>query len=221
MSELLVIAAGGLAREVLAMVRSFGLYDVIGILDDDEDRNGRVVDGAHVLGPIRDALEFPHAKLLVCISSGRARENVVMRLRNLGLDEDRYATAIDPSVHRPDGCHIGVGSVLLANVTMTASVSLGQHVVAMPGVTFTHDDVVADFATFSAGVSLGGNVSIGRGAHLGMNASIREHRTVGAGATIGMGAAVLNDVPAGESWAGVPARVIQRSSTNLELEDMQ
>lgn len=212
MSELLVIAASGLAREVLAMVRSHGLYDVIGILDDDEDKSGRVVDGAHVLGPIRDALEFPHAKLLVCIASGRARESVVMRLRTLGLDEDRYATAIDPSVHPPEGCRIGVGSMLLANVTMTASVSLGKHVVAMPGVTLTHDDVVDDYATLAAGVSLGGNVTVGRAAHLGMNASVREHRTVGAGATIGMGAAVLDDVPDGETWAGVPARVIQRGS---------
>ncbi len=54
MTELLLIAASGLAREVLAMVRNTGQYDVIGILDDDEDKFGRVVDGAHVLGPIRD-----------------------------------------------------------------------------------------------------------------------------------------------------------------------
>ena len=89
MSELLLIAASGLAREVLAMVRSSGPFDVIGILDDDEDKAGRVVDGAHVLGPIRDALKFPHALLLVCIGSGSGREGVVMRLRSLGLDEER------------------------------------------------------------------------------------------------------------------------------------
>ncbi|MFJ5956263.1 acetyltransferase [Paenarthrobacter sp. NPDC092416] len=219
MSELLLIAASGLAREVLAMVRGSGLYDVVGILDDDEDKLGRVVDGAHVLGPIRDALKFPHALLLVCIGSGSGRESVVMRLRTLGLAEDRYATAIDPSVHPPEGCRIGLGSILLANVTMTASVSLGMHVVAMPGVTFTHDDEVDDFATFAAGVSLGGSVRIGRAAYLGMNASVREHRRVGAGATIGMGAAVLTDVPDGETWAGVPARIIRRGNSP-QLEDM-
>ncbi|MFJ4207681.1 acetyltransferase [Paenarthrobacter sp. NPDC089675] len=212
MSELLLIAASGLAREVLAMVRSSGPFDVIGILDDDEDKLGRVVDGAHVLGPIRDALKFPHAMLLVCIGSGTGRDSVVMRLRALGLSEDRYATAIDPSVHVPEGCRIGHGSIILAHVTMTASVTLGSHVVAMPGVTFTHDDVVSDFATFAAGVSLGGNVHIGRGAYLGMNASVRERRTVGAGATIGMGAAVLSDVPDDETWAGVPAKVIRRGN---------
>ena len=34
----------------------------------------------------------------------------------------------------------------------------------MPSVTFTHDDDVADFATFAAGVSLGGGVRIGTAA---------------------------------------------------------
>lgn len=212
MTELLLIAASGLAREVLAMVRNSGQYDVIGILDDDEDKLGRVVDGAHVLGPIRDALLFPHARLLLCIGSGSGRESVAMRLRTLGLAEDRYATAVDPSVHVPEGCHIGYGSIILAHVTMTASVTLGNHVVAMPGVTFTHDDVAGDFSTFAAGVSLGGNVVIGRAAYIGMNASVRERRSVGAGATIGMGAAVLHDVPQDETWAGVPAKVIQRGN---------
>ncbi|MFP3579201.1 acetyltransferase [Arthrobacter sp. fls2-241-R2A-200] len=218
MSELLLIAASGLAREVLAMVRSSGPFDVIGILDDDEDKVGRVVDGAHVLGPIRDALNFPYALLLVCIGNGSGRESVVMRLRALGLAEDRYATAIHPSVLVPEGCVIGRGSILLAHVTMTASVSLGSHVVAMPGVTFTHDDVVSDFATLAAGVSLGGGVRIGRAAYIGMNASVREGRSVGAKATIGMGAAVLSDVPADETWVGVPARVIRRGDSPA-LED--
>jgi acetyltransferase-like isoleucine patch superfamily enzyme len=75
-------------------------------------------------------------------------------------------------------------------------------------VTFTHDDDVADFATFAAGVSLGGGVRIGRAAYLGMNSSVRERTSVGAYATIGMGAAVLSNVPDGETWVGVPAREI-------------
>ncbi|HEY8294616.1 MAG TPA: acetyltransferase [Micrococcaceae bacterium] len=214
MSELLLIAASGLAREVLAMVRSSGQFDVLGILDDDVTKLGTVVDGSHVLGPIGDALNFPNARVLVCVGAGTGREGVVNRLASLGFPQERYATALDPTVRTPEGCEIGRGSILLSNVTLTASVTLGSHVVAMPGVTFTHDDVVADFATFAAGVSLGGGVRIGRAAYLGMNASIRERTTVGAGATIGMGAAVLADVPDGEIWVGVPAHATSHGIHN-------
>ncbi|VXA99627.1 Sugar O-acyltransferase, sialic acid O-acetyltransferase NeuD family [Arthrobacter sp. 9AX] len=212
MSELILIAASGLAREVLAMVRASGQYDVVGLLDDDKEMAGVTVDGAPVLGTIDDAGKYTHALILVCIGSGRSREAVVERLTGMGLNEARYATAIDPSVHYPEGCRIGRGSILLRNVTMTASVTLGSHVVAMPSVTFTHDDDVADFATFAAGVSLGGGVRIGRAAYLGMNASVRERTSVGAYATVGMGAAVLSNVPDGETWVGVPAHEIERES---------
>ena len=212
MSELILVSATGLAREVLAMVRSSGQYDVVGLLDDDKEMAGVIVDGAPVLGRIDDAAKYTHALLLVCIGSGKSREAVVDRLTALGLNESRYATAIDPTVQYPEGCRIGRGSILLRNVTLTAAVTLGAHVVAMPSVTFTHDDDVADFATFAAGVSLGGGVRIGRAAYLGMNASVRERTSVGAYATVGMGAAVLSNVPDGETWVGVPAHEIDRES---------
>lgn len=210
MSELILVSATGLAREVLAMVRGSGQYDVVGFLDDDRQLADTTVDGAPVLGRVEDAVSFRHAFLLVCLASGRARESAVDRLRSVGVQESRYATAIDPTVQYPDGCRIGRGSILLRNVTLTAGVTLGAHVVAMPSVTFTHDDDAADFATFSAGVSLGGGVRIGRAADLGMNSSVRERTSVGDYATIGMGAAVLSNVPDGETWIGVPARNIDR-----------
>jgi sugar O-acyltransferase (sialic acid O-acetyltransferase NeuD family) len=211
-SELILIAASGLAREVLAMVRASGQYDVVGLLDDDKEMAGVTVDGAPVLGTIDDAGRYTHALILVCIGSGKSREAVVERLTAMGLSEARYATAIDPTVQYPEGCRIGRGSILLRNVTMTAAVTLGSHVVAMPSVTFTHDDDVADFATFAAGVPWGGGVRIGRAAYRGLNACVRERTSVGAYATVGMGAAVLSNVPDGETWVGVPAHEIERES---------
>lgn len=209
MSELLLIAASGLAREVLATVRESGQYDVIGILDDDGNKAGLAVDGAPVLGPVNDALCYPNAQAVICVGAGSGRDRIVARLAGLGFPESRYATVLDSSVRIPPDCRVGAGSILLGHVTLTAGVTLGAHVVVMPGVTITHDDVVEDFATLAAGVSLGGGVRIGRAAYLGMNASVREGTWVGAGATIGMGAAVLADVPEDETWAGVPARVLR------------
>ena len=206
---MLLIAASGLAREVLAAVRESGRSDVVGILDDDAGKTGAIVDGVRILGPASDALSYPGAGVVVCIGSGAGRDRIVDRLAALGFSDRRYATVVDSSVRIPYGCEIGRGSILLGHVTLTAGVTLGEHVVVMPGVTLTHDDVVEDFATFAAGVSLGGGVRIGRGAYLGMNASVREGASVGAAATIGMGAAVLADVPDDQTWVGVPARVLR------------
>lgn len=208
MSELILVAATGLAREVLAMVRGSGQYDVVGLLDDDKEMAGVTVDGAPVLGSIGEAPNYTHAFLLVCVMASKEREAVVARLASLGINDSRYATTVDPTVQFPEGCRVGRGSILLRNVTLTAAVTLGSHVVAMPSVTFSYDDDVSDFATFAAGVSLGGGVRVGRGAYLGLNSSVRDRTSVGDYATIGMGAAVLSNVPDGETWVGVPAHEI-------------
>jgi acetyltransferase-like isoleucine patch superfamily enzyme len=64
--------------------------------------------------------------------------------------------------------------------------------------------------TFAGRASLGGAVRVGESAYLGQGSSVRENVTIGAGAIVGMGAVVLHDVPAGEIWAGVPAKKIRR-----------
>lgn len=51
-----------------------------------------------------------------------------------------------------------------------------------------------------------GPVSIGSGVSIGAKALILPGVTIGDGATIGAMALVNRDVPAGEFWAGVPAR---------------
>lgn len=201
----LLIAASGLAREVLPVVRESG-REVLGFLDDRHAELPRTIGGAPVLGGIDDIPLYPDADVLVCIGSGLGRERVVARLAELGIDASRYATIVDTSVRNPGGCPIGVGSILLAGVVITADAVIGAHVVAMPRVIITHDCLVDDFATFAAGVALGGGVRIGRGAYLGMNASVRPGLSIGAGATVGMGAVVLSDMRESETWVGVPAR---------------
>jgi acetyltransferase-like isoleucine patch superfamily enzyme len=62
--------------------------------------------------------------------------------------------------------------------------------------------------TFAGRASLGGAVTVSECAYLGQGSSVREMLSIGAGAVVGM-RSVLQDVPAGEVWAAVPARRIR------------
>ncbi len=201
---LLLVAASGLAREAAEAAVAAG-REVLGCLDDDPARQGRSVGGLPVIGTSAAVVDHPDAELVVCVGKGSGRARVVERLTALGVGEDRWATVVAPSVRIPPTCTVGRGSVLLDGTVLTTQVTVGRHVVCMPGVVLTHDDVVEDYATLCAGVVLGGTVRVGRAAYLGMAVSVRENLTIGAGCVVGMGAVVLADVPAGETWAGVPA----------------
>lgn len=215
MPTLLLLGAGGLAREVLAAMRRTQAYRIFGFLDDDPARHRTMVDGVPVLGGISDAGSYPRCSFLACAGSGTARAGMVQTLARTGVAEYRFATFVDPGAHLGDGCVVGAGSIVLAGTVLTAAVTVGRHVAVMPNCTLTHDDVVEDYATLTSGVQLGGGVRVGSGAYLGMGATVRQGVRIGAGTVVGMGAAVLQDLPGGQTWAGVPARELKQRAARL------
>ena len=213
--DLILVGAGGFGRETLQAVRAInavgGRWRLAGFLDDNVSLSGRYVDGIPVLGGLAEVKHLPNASIVVC--TGRpddypSRERIV---DSLGLQAERYATIIHPTASVPTSIHVGPGTVLLAQVAVTAAVMLGSHIAVMPHVTLTHDNVVEDFATIASGVRLGGGAHVGRCAYMGAGALVRENRSIGPGALIGMGSVVLRDVPANEVWAGNPARFLRHS----------
>ena len=102
---------------------------------------------------------------------------------------------------------------------MTAQVCIGDPVVMQPGVYIAHGQVVVDgLVSIESGVVLfpwvtvglrAGNIqgpTIGRNVHIGTGAKIIGPVVVGDGARIGANAVVVNDVAAGTTVVGSPAR---------------
>ncbi len=54
--------------------------------------------------------------------------------------------------------------------------------------------------------ALAGSVTLGDGVVIAGGVGIADNRTIGAGARIGARSGVMDDIPAGESWVGYPAR---------------
>lgn len=219
---LVLVGAGGFARETLQLVRRHPAvgpageaYTVIGFLDDDPARQGTEVDGTPVLGPGEDALDHAlrGAAVLVCVGNPGAPESRRRLVARLGLPDEAYATVVHPLASVSPDSVVGRGSVLHAGVVLTAAVRLGRHVAVMPHTVLTHDDRIEDHATLAAGVRLAGGVLVADAAYLGSGALVREGCRIGAGALVGMGSTVLTDVPAGEVWAGSPAQRLRPAPT--------
>jgi sugar O-acyltransferase (sialic acid O-acetyltransferase NeuD family) len=210
---LLLVGAGGLAREAAAVAVMSRHPGPLSIVDDNPAVWGTLHGLTPVLGSVDLVPDVVDHDVLLTLGRGRVRRRVVVRLDMLGVHPDRYVSLIHPRVVLPGSCSIDVGSIALDGVVLTADVEVGRHVVLMPQVTLTHGCRVKDYATLCAGVSLGGDVEIGEAAYIGMNASVREGVRIGPGAVVGMGSVVLHDVPADETWVGVPAHPVPTGVT--------
>jgi len=72
-----------------------------------------------------------------------------------------------------------------------------------------HNVLVGRHAVLVAQSGVSGSSAIGDFAALGGQAGIAGHLTIGAGAQVAAAAGVMTDVPAGERWAGAPAKPVR------------
>lgn len=211
MNGLVIVGAGGFARETAQAAADAGEFKVLGHLDDNPALHGTEVDGVPVLGGCDLVHELPDARVVICVGNPGDYAARARLVRRLALPADRYATVVHPTASVSKSSTVGPGSVLLAHCALTAAVQVGAHVAVMPQVVLTHDDVVEDCATLASGVRLGGGARLERGAYVGSGALVREGTVVGAWSLIGMGSTVLGDVPPGEVWVGSPARRLREA----------
>lgn len=72
-----------------------------------------------------------------------------------------------------------------------------------------HNTQIGRHVVMAAYAGISGSVTIGDGVQMGGRVGIVDHVRIGQGAQIAAGANVHTDVPAGEKWAGVPAKPIR------------
>jgi sugar O-acyltransferase (sialic acid O-acetyltransferase NeuD family) len=214
--QLVVIGSGGFGRETAEAVRTINTaegqrppWELLGYLDDNESTWGRIVSRSPVLGPLDMLADLPDARVVVCTGHPGDYTSKQRIVERLGLPPERYATVVHPAAVVPRSCQPGPGTVVLAGAVATTDVEIGAHIGVMPQAVLTHDDQIEDYVTLGAQACLAGRVRVEQGAYLGAGCQIRGDVIIGAWALVGMGAVVLHDVPAGEVWAGVPARPLR------------
>ena len=209
--ELLIIGAGGSSRELVDVVNDINRreprWKVIGFLDDTPAKQKTSVDGLPVLGPLESIGRYS-AQVIVGIAHWKnvgARRPIVERL---ALPEERYATLAHPSASISSRATIGRGTAIMHNVVITSGVVVGNHTLIMQNGTVAHDSIIEDFVIIAPAATITGYVRLRSGSYVGAGCTILPAVTVNEGALAGIGSVVMNDIPAGRTVSGNPARLI-------------
>ena len=211
MIRLVLLGGGGHASDVLGVVEALvdrggrgGEIEVLGLLVDGPVDEGRFVDrGAPVLGPIERIDDVGATHYVVAAGWPRSRRGLQARVAGCGLEA---ATFVHPAATVSRGVSLGAGTVVMAGVHLSPLVRVGDHACLSNHAVLGHDAVIGDFAGVMPAAVLSGETTIGVAATIGANATVLEGRTVGDDATVGAGAVVIDNVAAGATVVGVPAR---------------
>jgi sugar O-acyltransferase (sialic acid O-acetyltransferase NeuD family) len=200
-------SAHGLAGVVIEAARAAGGFQLVGLVDDDADREHAVLHGVPVLGRCDELRELcrEHALEALLLGIGGAAG------RRAGVEAARAATLALPALVHPDAAcspsaRVAPGAIVLARASIGTAARVGAGALVNVGVLVQHDVELGELVTTGPGCVLCGGSRVDAGATLGASVTVLPGRRVGEGATLGAGAVVVQDVPPGVTAIGVPAR---------------
>ena len=133
------------------------------------------------------------------------------------IGQDGFGFALGPRGHLKvpqigrviiqDDVEIGAGVTIDRGANRDTVIGEGAKIDNL--VQIGHNVIIGRHAVLVAQSGVSGSSAIGDFAALGGQAGIAGHLMVGAGAQVAAAAGVMTDIPAGERWAGAPAKPVR------------
>jgi sugar O-acyltransferase (sialic acid O-acetyltransferase NeuD family) len=208
MKKLLIVGAGGFGRELYVWASQHPdcgrAWELEGFLDDNPQALQPFGSFARVYPLTGHAVDT--GKLYLCgLGLPPVKEKLLQPLLAAGAN---FLTFIHPRALVGDRVQLGRGVVLCPGAIASVDIVLGDFAMLNLHATVGHDASVGAWSTLSAHCDVTGRVQVADRVFMGSRVSIIPGKSIGSGAVLGAGAVVINDVPAGVTVVGNPARVL-------------
>jgi len=208
-----VMGAGGHGKVVIDALLGIGGVEIVGVIDDDEQKMGQRVIGIPVVGSSAQlsplAAEYRVDAVALAIGNNYIREQKFRQVNEAGL---RVVRVIHPSACVSRFAVLGQGVVVLAGSVINPGSVLDDNVCVNTCASVDHDNHLKHSCHIFPNAALAGGVEIGEFSYVGTGAVVIPNRKIGRFAYVGAGAVVIEDVAEGMKVAGVPAHKIGAQS---------
>lgn len=208
MREIVILGAGGFAREVAFLIedinRVSGAWKIRGFIDRDSNHLGEMKGKYPIVG-VEDDLFSTDVAVVIGIGNPAILESIETRFQS--MDRERFPTLIHPSViYDHDTVRFGVGNVIAAGTILTCDISVGSFNIINLNCTIGHDVFIGNANVINPGCNISGAVRIGSANLIGTGAQVLQNLAVGSNSTVGAGSVVTRDVLTGTTVVGIPAK---------------
>lgn len=213
--KIVIIGAGQHARVVLYNVEEQNKYEVIGFLDSDDNRIGKVFEGKEILGNYQkeNLKEFSKKigtnKFFIGFGNMKYRKKVFDYFINNGWEA---VNIIHPNAVVSKNTRLGKGILIECGCLVTPNPVIGDNVVVNTGSQVNHDNIIENNVYIASGVILSGGIKIGENTLLDDGVIVTLGCSVGKNSLIGAGAVVTKNIPDEVVAYGSPCKVIRENN---------
>ena len=106
--------------------------------------------------------------------------------------------------------HVTIGSNTCIDRGAFDDTMIGERTKIDNLVQIAHNVIVGRNVMIASFTGISGTSTIGDGVAMGGRVGIKDHVHIGAGAKIAASAGIMRDIPAGETWGGIPAKPLRQ-----------
>jgi UDP-perosamine 4-acetyltransferase len=210
MDQVIGLGAGGHSKVVIEIIQLANEYEIVGLLDPDNEKAGTEVLGIRVLGD--DSLlpaVFAQGVRRAFISLGSLGDTSLRRTlyEKVCANGFEVISAYHPRAVVSRFAQVGTGATIMASAVVNPGTAIGNNVIINTGAIVDHDCLIGNHVHVASGACLSGGVRVGNGSHIGAGAIVRQCISIGQNSIVGAGSVVVKDVPENVTVIGVPAQI--------------
>jgi sugar O-acyltransferase (sialic acid O-acetyltransferase NeuD family) len=207
MKNLLIIGAGNVGGFLAYNIDLFQeKYSVLGFLDDDVHKIGKILYGQKVLGNVDSVLQYPtDTAVAIGIASPKSKVFIYNKIKEKGFS---FPSFVSSRTWLSNKVKVGQGTILYPGVSINYETEVQDFVIMNMNCAIGHNCHIANFSSLAPGVNLAGFSKIEQGADVGIGVSTKQNIVIGENAVIGGQSMLVKNVCANTTIVGVPGRTI-------------